>query len=198
MEFADPRATATAYLILRHLYDGDVIDWPVADDHPLREIFLQLEAQGYVARWDRIWPLHDRYRLTDKGIAAIEAVYRPAGADAFFDELRRKGLPPAQRRAYLQQHGLNPALWPLLHDPSAHWATFHELGARYHAYVREDMQPVKRVRPSKAKRSGGGGRGMHVHRHHEHDPPRPHLIDLDEQAREPAPLASATTDYDVS
>ena len=84
MQFADPRATATAYLILRHLYDGDIIEWPIPDDHPLREIFMQLEAQGYVARWDRVWPLHDRYRLTEKGISSIEAVYRPAGADAFF------------------------------------------------------------------------------------------------------------------
>jgi len=71
MPFADPRAAATAYLILRHLYDGDIIDWPSPDDHPLREVFAQLEAQGYVARWDRVWPLHDRYRLlTEKGTLA--------------------------------------------------------------------------------------------------------------------------------
>ena len=45
MQFADPRSTATAYLILRHLYDGDIIEWPIPDDHPQREIFAQLDVQ---------------------------------------------------------------------------------------------------------------------------------------------------------
>lgn len=207
MQFADPRATATAYLILRHLYDGDVIEWPVPDDHPLRQVFLQLEAQGYVARWDRVWPLHDRYRLTERGIAAIEAVYRPAGADAFFEDLRRRNLSPADRRAYLQSQGLNPALWPLLHDPSTHWSTFHQVGARYHAYVWEDMQPPKRVRPSKMKggsggRIGGGGRVVHHHHHHDDHHVRraaaPHVVDLDQQANEPLHHDPRTADYDVS
>jgi len=211
MQFADPRATATAYLILRHLYDGDIIDWPIPDDHPLREIFAQLEAQGYVARWDRVWPLHDRYRLTEKGIAAIEAVYRPAGAEAFFADLRRRNLSPVDRRAHLQSQGLNPALWPLLHDPSTHWSTFHEIGARYHAYVWEDLQPPKRVRPTKMKRSGmkigsAGLRGVH-HPHHDHDDDhlRPHpavvvpqVVDLDQQASDPGHVAPGTLDYDVS
>ncbi len=206
MQFADPRAAATAYLILRHLYDGDIIEWPIPDDHPLRAIFAQLETQGYVARWDRVWPLHDRYRLTEKGIATIEAVYRPAGADAFFEDLRRRNLSPPDRRAYLQSHRLNPALWPLLHDPSTHWSTFHDVGARYHSYVWEDQQPPKRVRPTKMKRSGGSGGKVGgarvVHHHHHHDdhlrPILPHVVDLDRQANEHGHVAPRTLDYDVS
>ncbi len=197
MQFADPRSTATAYLILRHLYDGDIIEWPIPDDHPQREIFAQLEAQGYVARWDRVWPLHDRYRLTERGIAAIESVYRPAGAEAFFEDLRRRNLSPHDRRAFLQQHGLNPALWPLLHDPSTHWSTFHEVGARYHSYVWEDMQPPKRVRPTKQKGGGGGGRPVHHHHHHDHRRAA-HLLDLDREANDPGHTAPGTFDYDVS
>ena len=205
MQFADPRAAATAYLVLRHLYDGDIIEWPIPDDHPLREVFVQLEAQGYVARWDRVWPLHDRYRLTEKGIATIEAVYRPAGADVFFEDLRRRNLSPLDRRAYLQSQGLNPALWPLLHDPSTHWSTFHTIGARYHTYVWEDHQPPKRVRPTKMKRAGGGGKGPSVvHHHHHHDDRYPHpalipqLVDLDRQAGDAGQVAPPTHDYDVS
>ena len=130
MLIAEPQANAAAYLILRHLYDGDVIDWPIDDDHPLRMIFIALEEQGFVARWDRVWPLHDRFRLTERGIAAIEAVYQPAGAEAFFEELRRANLnPPSARRSYLQSRGLDPMLWPLLHDPSTHWSTFATVGA---------------------------------------------------------------------
>ena len=198
MQFADPRATATAYLILRHLYDGDIIEWPISDDHPLREVFMQLEAQGYVARWDRVWPLHDRYRLTEKGIATIEAVYRPAGADTFFEDLRRRNLSPPDRRAY-----------PLLHDPSTHWSTFHTMGARYHAYVWEEYQPPKRVRPTKVKPpagKAGGGKGVRVvHHHHHHDDHRhphpaviPQVVDLDQQAGDAGPAAPRTLDYDVS
>lgn len=192
---------ATAYLILRHLYDGDVIEWPAPDDHPLRGVFQQLEAEGYVARWDRIWPLRDRYRLTDKGIAAIEAVYRPAGAEAFFEDLRRRNLAPQDRRAYLQAQGLNPALWPLLHDPSTHWSTFGDLGARYHSYVWEDMQPPKRLRPTKTRRAGGGGGGVrvvNVHHVHHHEPHRAHVVDLDRAADDPVTATPTTSDYDVS
>lgn len=193
MIFADPRATATAYLILRHLYDGDVIDWPVPDDDPHRETFAALEAQGYVARWDRVWPLHDRYRLTDKGIAAIEAVYRPAGAEAFFDDLRRRNLSAADRRAHLQAHGLNPALWPLLHDPSTHWSTFTTVGGPYHAYVWEDHQPPKRRRPP-------GGTPAKVHHV---GPSTPHqdrmfLYDLDREVDNRGPTGPIAVDYDVS
>jgi hypothetical protein len=201
MQFADPQSSATAYLILRHLYDGDIIEWPISDDHPMRGIFAQLEAEGYVARWDRIWPLHDRYRLTEKGIAAIEAVYRPAGAENFFEDLRRRNLSPADRRAYLQQHGCNPMLWPLLHDPSTHWSTFTTHGARYHAYVWEDQMPPKRRRRQNPR---GGGGGRVVHHHHEpyqqpYDDRRPmHLVDLDQQANDPNIAPPPRGDYDVS
>lgn len=201
MEFADPRAAATAYLILRHLYDGDVIDWPIPEGDAHREVFAQLEAQGYIARWDRIWPLQDRYRLTDKGIAAIEAVYRPAGAEAFFDDLRRRNLNAEGRRAHLQAHGLNPALWPLLHDPSTHWSTFVASGGSYHHYIWEDRQPPKRRRPPAVKGGGGGGgRVPHVHDdfHERARMQRVHLVDLDREVNDPVTAPSTTADYDVS
>lgn len=193
MIFADPRAAATAYLILRHLYDGDVIDWPIADDDPHRETFAALEAQGYVARWDRVWPLHDRYRLTDKGIAAIEAVYRPAGAEAFFDDLRRRNLTAQDRRAHLQAHGLNPALWPLLHDPSTHWSTFTTLGGPYHHYIWEDHQPPKRRRQA-------AGAPAKIHHVAPSTPPqdRMFLYDLDREVEGRGPTGPSAVDYDVS
>lgn len=208
MQFADPRATSTAYLILRHLYDGDIIEWPIGEDHPLREVFVGLEAQGYVARWDRIWPLSDRYRLTEKGIAAIEGVYHPAGAEALFDNMRQMNLSPNDRRAYLQSHGLNPMLWPFLHDPSTHWSTFHSTPSRYWAYVWEDQSPIKKRKRMKPPKVGGGGnigRGnvvrVHHHHHHHHhpDPPvAPYLVDLDRQAEDTGGTAPTGPDLDVS
>ncbi len=206
MQFADPQAGSIAYLILRHLYDGDVIEWPIPDDHPQRDVFMQLEAQGYVQRWDRVWPLHDRYRLTDKGIAVIERVYRPAGADAFFDDLRRQNLAPPDRRAFLQSRGLDPFLWPLLHDPSTHWSTYASSGCRYQQYLWEDQRPMKRRRMRPAKqpvmKSGGvvrGGGPRVIHHHHHHDPNAvPYLVDLDRQAQETGGIAPTTPDYDVS
>lgn len=143
MQFEDPQDLPAAYLILRHLYDGDVIEWPIADDHPLRRVFAGLEAQGYIARWDRVWPLHDRYRLTDQGIARIESVYRPAGAEAIYSGLRSRNLPAAQRRAYLVQHGHDPVLWPLLHDPTTHWDMFHRDRGRYYDWFWEDQLPYR-------------------------------------------------------
>jgi hypothetical protein len=208
MQFADPRARGAAYLILRHLYDGDIIEWPIPDDHPMRPIFAQLEAEGYVARWDRVWPLHDRYRLTEKGIATIEAVYRPAGAPAFFDDIRRRNLPPVERRNMLLAQRLDPNLWPLLHDPSVHWTTFGTTGARWHQYFWEDQAPPRRRRRQPQMKMGGGGggvRGGRVHHvvHHvvHHRPPRhhPHVHDLDREADAAAPpIAPAAGDYDVS
>lgn len=195
MQFADPQATSTAYLVLRHLYDGDVIEWPIADDHPQREIFAGLEAQGYVARWDRVWPLHDRYRLTEQGIAAIEAVYRPAGADAFFGELRQQNLSPNDRRAWLEQRGCSPVLWPLLHDPSTHWSTYATHGAPYQQYVWEDSRPARRKRPPAGKQIlGGNVRPVQVVHHQRHH----HNVDLDSEAEGIAGIGPATTDYDVS
>jgi hypothetical protein len=203
MQFADPQASSTAYLILRHLYDGDVIEWPIPDDHPQREIFVQLDVQGYVQRWDRVWPLHDRYRLTERGIQMIEQVYRPAGADAFFDDLRQRNLAPPDRRAYLQSQGLDPLLWPLLHDPSTHWSTYGTSGCRYQQYLWEDQRPMKRRRmPTGKPMMGGGGmrgggmRGGVVHVHHQHNVP--YLVDLDRQAQDTGGIAPTSPDYDVS
>jgi len=205
MQFADPRARGAAYLILRHLYDGDIIEWPIPDDHPMRPIFAQLEAEGYVARWDRVWPLHDRYRLTEKGIATIEQVYRPAGAQAFFDDIRRRNMPPPQRRAFLQQQGLDAGLWPLLHDPSTHWSTFGQTGARWHHFFWEDQMPPRRRRRDRPMKMGGGGGGRgprvhHVVHHVVHHRPihHPHVHDLDREADVGGPIAPVTGDYDVS
>jgi hypothetical protein len=196
MQLGDPQATSTAYLILRHLYDGDIIEWPVPEDHPQRAIFEALEAQGYIARWDRIWPLRDRYRLTEQGIAQIEAVYRPAGAEAFFHELRGQNLSPEQRRAYFASRRLDPVLWPLLHDPSTHWSTYATQGSRYQAYVWEDQRPPRKRRPRpgakpmKMARPAPPPRPV-IH----HAPPRRHVVDLD---REVDPVAPRAPDYDVS
>lgn len=193
MQFADPRQRANAYLILRHLYDGDVIEWPVDDDHAQKPVFDALEQQGYVARWDRVWPLHDRYRLTEQGITAIEAVYKPAGADQTWNDLRRRGLRPAQRRSYLEDHGYDPYLWPLLHDPSTSWDTYYDEPSFYWAYIWEDEQPYRT-------------------RHRDHrpvepelEPPvpaqaAPYLVDLDREAAATPELATAAgmADFDVS
>lgn len=204
MQFEDPQDLATAYLILRHLYDGDVIDWPVPDDHPLRHVFAGLEAQGYIARWDRIWPLHDRYRLTDQGIAAIEAVYRPAGAQAIYHAVRGRNLSAAQRRAYLVQQGYDPVLWPLLHDPATHWSAWRDDRGDYYDWFWEDHLPYRHRRspgyvPDPADvnpavivpASQLQGRGA-----------LPYLVDLDrEAAASGADLpgaGQASSDHDVS
>ncbi len=215
MQFADPKATSIAYLILRHLYDGDVIEWPIPDEHPQRDIFAGLETQGYVARWDRIWPLSDRYRLTEKGIALIESVYRPAGAEAFFEDIRRQNLPPKDRRAYMASRQLDALLWPLLHDPSTHWSTYGTSGSLYQTYLWEDHRPQKRTRPPSTSRGGGGGGGgsgrgismprvVHVVEHHRTHVSHPahashpaHLVDLDREAGDSV-VSPTGPDYDVS
>lgn len=195
MRFADPNAGYTAFLILRHLYDGDIIDWPIADDHPQREVFAQLESEGYIARWDRTWPLHDRYRLTEKGIAAIEAVYQPAGSEAFFEEIRRQNLHPAARRHYLQSRNLNPMLWPILHDPSTHWSTWMTSGGLYNSYFWEDQRPVQRRRPPARREPERDWDREDPLMHHHHHRPH-HNVDLDH--RNDHPVAPTTPDYDVS
>lgn len=155
MQFADPQELSTAYLILRDLYNGEVIDWPIADDHPLHRVFTTLEGQRLIARWDRMWPRRDRYRLTEAGIAAIEAAYRPEGAEQVFEELRGQELAPQDRRAYLAARGLDPTVWPLLHDPSTHWETYRTDGGRWLNYVWEDQRPAKRKRrPAPAAQTG--------------------------------------------
>jgi hypothetical protein len=180
LQFADPQALSTAYLVLRHLYDGDVIDWPVEDSHPLRQIFADLEAQGYVARWDRIWPLHDRYRLTDLGIATIEAQYRPAQADQVFNDLQGMNLKPYDRRAYLQSAGYDPVLWPILHDHSTHWSSYYGSGYRssYYNYLWEDDEPSYRTRHHHPN--------LYVDQRVPDEAlipqPGPHVVDLDREA----------------
>ncbi len=196
MRFADPSSASTAFLVLRHLYDGDIIDWPIPDDHPQREVFVQLEADGYVARWDRVWPLHDRYRLTEKGIATIEAVYQPAGAEAFFEELRRQNLRPADRRMYLQSRRLDPGLWPILHDPSTHWSTWPGAGGLYHSYLWEDHRPPQRRRPpARAVAPRMTEDDDLLRRERER---APYLVDLDRTRDDAEPGGLTTPDYDVS
>lgn len=197
MQFEDPQDLPTAYLILRHLYDGDVIEWPIAEDHPLRHVFAGLEAQGYIARWDRMWPLRDRYRLTDRGIAAIEGVYRPADADAIFNDVRGKNLGAAQRRAYLAQRGYDPGLWPLLHDPATRWDRFRYDRGSYYDWFWDDQ-------PSNRSTDPGYDPG------HVRDPDddsragrvvgaAPYVLDLDREAGGRAASASRSAlDRDVS
>lgn len=192
MQFATQHDLSLAYLILRHLYDGDIIEWPIPEEHPQRAIFVALEDQGYVARWDRTWPKADRYRLTEAGIAAIEAVYKPAGAETVWNDLRCANLAPAARRQHIQNMGYEPYLWSLLHDPSTQWDSYDQDGSRYWNYLYEDERPGRR------------------HRHHvpyvpaddvvEARQPQ-HLVDLDREVQ--AGLADAnvelpTSDYDVS
>jgi hypothetical protein len=200
MQFEDAQDLPTAFLILRHLYDGDVIEWPIAEDHPFRYVFVALETQGYVARWDRMWPLHDRYRLTDKGIAAIERVYQPAGAEAIYNEVRSRNLSAAQRRAYLQQQGYDPVLWPLLHDPTTHWERYHHDHGGYYdwfwddqpSYSDRDDQPSYSDRDDQAASSrAASSRAVAA---------VPYVVDLDREAgRSSDRLAGADApDHDVS
>ena len=194
MQFAAPEDRAQAYLILRHLYDGDVIEWPIADDHPLRAIFESLEQQGEIARWDRTWPRHDRYRLTERGIATIEAVYRPAGADAIWNTLRTRNLPPRQRRSYLEDQGYDPLIWALLHDPSTHWDAYRTDHSRYVDYLWENDRRRSREEADEADR---------VAVLDPHAPKKvvaPYVVDLDTEAQtdgDGGPLLERN-DYDVS
>jgi hypothetical protein len=215
MAFSNPRDALTSYLILRDLHDGNVIDWPLDEGHLLRPLFDKLTEQGYVARWDRMWPLHDRYRLTEKGIATLEAAYRPAGAPQFVEQIRAQRLPAPQRRAALQAQRLDPVLWPILHDPYTHWSTILQDQGPYYRFFWEDQAPRRRPAPPKpAKpaapkaqvRVGGGGRGMRavlphthvvVHEHHFHQDPST-LVDLDRETDDPDYVAPEPGDYDVS
>jgi hypothetical protein len=215
MPFSTPRNAATSYLVLRHLYEGDVVEWPLPEDHPQKRLFDALEAQGFVARWDRVWPLSDRYRLTERGIGALEAVYRPADAEAFYERIRAQNLPPAGRRAALAQARLDPVVWPILHDPFTHWSTVDADQGRYYRYFWEDQRPPLRVPPppkqpaQKAPKpqQGGGvrvvrGGGFHVHQVHHHDHHDNHqravLVDLDRDAGDPDYIPPDQGDVDVS
>jgi hypothetical protein len=197
MQFANQQELSTAYLIMRSLYDGDVIEWPIDSAHPLRAIFEALEQQGYIARWDRTWPRHDRYRLTERGIAQIEGAYRPAGSEQMWNDIRARNLSPLDRRTYLQSQGYDPYLWPLLHDPSTHWDSYRDYRGRYYDYFWEDDY---------------GYRYRHHQPYTSYDDDRPlapaveqaiapYTMDLDREAQHEGSLAGvgpSTHDYDVS
>ena len=143
-----------SFLVLRHLYDGDVIDWPLPEAHRHRPLLNLLEAQGFVARWDRIWPLTDRYRLTDKGMQRVEAMYKPQGAEAMFRHLREQNVDPVRRRTILVQARLDPWIWPLLHDPYTHWSSWLEMHGAWHDFVWEDYLPINLARAAGAPGQG--------------------------------------------
>ena len=150
--FSNPRDSALGYLVLRHLHDGDIIDYPLPDDSPHVPLFQALEARGYIARWHRIWPLSDRYRLTELGVQTIESAYQPSGADEIFQQLRAQNLSPDGRRRLLQQRGLDPVLWPVLHDPYTHWLTWSDGPGPYHRYIWEDVGAATRARRRERER----------------------------------------------
>jgi hypothetical protein len=198
MPLVEPQARSIGYLILRHLYDGDIIDWPIDDDHPQRAIFADLEAQGFIARWDRIWPLHDRYRLTEKGIAAIEAVYKPSGADEIYLEMQRRKLKPADRRAFLSQRGCDPTLWPLLHDPWTHWSTYDPWEAQYQSYVWEDQLPFRRTRRAGIMQPIVRDPVVNDVDDDDDTSVPVGVVDLDREVGDPGHHGPAAGDYDVS
>jgi hypothetical protein len=151
-----------------------------------------------------MWPRHDRYRLTDLGIATIEAVYRPSGADAFYHDVRGRGLGPAQRRAYLIQQGYDPVLWPLLHDPTTHWDMYRQDRGRYYDWFWEDQQPYRRRRQGAVSTDDDLDVDDLGDTDDTDDASRavaaaPYVVDLDrEAAHSGADLGPTTTDYDVS
>lgn len=191
MQFADPKDRATAYLILRHLYDGDVIEWPVPDDHPQHVIFRELETQGLIARWDRTWPKRDRYRLTEQGIATIEAVYRPAEAHTRWDQLR--GYDRPTRRRMLTDWGYDPWLWVVLHDPSTQWDRYGDDGSLWADDLWSDQR--KRTRSAEHVEADGDDAATAA-------VVPPVVVDLDREAasRDVGDTAHAPAhlDYDVS
>lgn len=143
----------------------------------------------------------------------IESVYRPAGAEAIYSDLRSRNLPAAQRRAYLVQQGYDPVLWPLLHDPTTHWEMFHRDRGRYYDWFWEDQPPYRHRRshgspgyvPDQDSDDWTSGSTAT-------DPasqaPRvlgavPYLVDLDREAASSGPdlargAEPAAADYDVS
>lgn len=202
MPFSSPRNAAISYLVLRDLSDGDIIEWPLPPDHPLKALFDGLESGGFIARWDRIWPLSDRYRLTEKGIAALEALYRPAGAEAFFESLRARNIPAVERRAELERAQLHPVIWPILHDPHTHWSTVDQDQGRYYRFFWEDQSPLRRNpappnRPAVAYPAGAPARAA-AYPHHP-SPVHGTLFDLDREARDPSMYYySGNQDRDLS
>jgi pentatricopeptide repeat protein len=156
-------------LILRHLHDGEEIDYPIPEDHRYRAVFEELETRGLIERWDRIWPLHDRYRLTPRGMAGIVAVRRPEEADQLFEEMHERGLAPRERHEYLIQHGYDPAVWSAVNDTSVTWTDWESDPGEYWRYVCEELPADTGLGAPAAP------------------PPRPSVMDLDREARRTAP-----------
>ena len=200
MPFSSPERAALSYLILRQLYDGDVLDWPVGDEHPLAEVFAALEGQGYLGRWRRIWPLRDRYRLTEKGISAIEAVYRPGEAEAVWQRLRAER--PAGRRSVLRSGRYDPRLWPVLHDPHTHWSNWPHFRGPWYDFVWEDE--LERGAPFASGGRPGPGEGVDEGVDLDEGPvapapwPRADVVDLDADAGRVGSADGDRADYDVS
>jgi hypothetical protein len=161
----DDLRSVVGLLILRQLYDGDVIDWPIPPDHPDKFVFDWLEEQGFVARWDRIWPLRDRYRLTPAGTGEIERWYDPASAESMIAEL--KAVPPKKRASWLASKGKDPLRWPALHDPYTHWETWRSDPGSAWLMVHE---------------AAAVGGVVHHEVHELHAEPKPIIDDLDQQA----------------
>lgn len=136
-------------LVLRHLYDGEVIDYPLPPNHPHAAVFERLVREGLINRWDRTWPLHDRYRLTDRGIARIETVYHPDEAEKLFQDMQQRNLRPSERRRELQQRGYDPLYWSTVHDPYTHWSTWDDdPGPYYRTVLADDPPPTLPPRPT--------------------------------------------------
>lgn len=139
-------------LILRHLADGDAIDYPVPDDHPHARVFKELEAEGWVARWDRWWPMADRYRLTEKGQERVQKLYQPDVFEKLYEKMQTQDLSPADRRAFLRAEGIDPEVAPALHDPSVDWTSWSDDDpGPYWAYVWEGKTPSGRPRKEPRK-----------------------------------------------
>jgi hypothetical protein len=124
-------------LVLRHLYDGDLLDYPLPHEHPDWAVFDALEQRGWIARWDRIWPLRDRYRLTEAGIAEIERHYQAERGEELLGELRAARVPAEQRRRWLRDRGVDDDVWPELHDPHTHWESVRFDGGPLRRWVDE-------------------------------------------------------------
>ncbi len=156
--FSNQRDATSALLILRHLHDGEAIDYPVPVDSPHAHLFAQLEADGYIERWDRFWPLSDRYRLTERGAQTIRSCYRPANAAAVMQQLRARHLAPPARPQALRAMGFDPALWPILHDPGTDWRLWPAQIGPFQRYVWEAslVQPA-RPQPGPAARVAQAG-----------------------------------------
>lgn len=166
-------------LVLRHLYDGDIVDYPLPTEHPDRPLFDGLERKGWIARFHRMWPLRDRYRLTDRGIQEIEGKYDPAGAEAVQSELTSLGLPPEQRGPWLRSRGYDPKIWSSLHDPYTHWETWREDPGSRFLFVNEITRAARE-------------------RVDEPDSPKDHVEDLDNMARHAGSTRGETPYGDIS